>query len=286
MTEYSVLVKEACVARELLWLLAEELAILVHSEDVHVIELFSEASSSDWGVFRLLPVDDEALDLTAGESWTGGTELLRIPCASKTVVIWVLVHDHGLSIDAWVPWGAPERRSLSILELPCIARGVAHQRPEVAVVVVHPSWAVVPAVSLTYRLQVFAGAAAVALVPAPLIDGIAKALIREVGKLGHVGPEEERWRRAPGCAKLDEADIAIWIGGRVGWVSLHLAVAASDFATLRVKHAPRPPFEESMVVLWNLLPSRLDNWGPALRVSSTWVSPLVGELGHVRLHRL
>ena len=47
MTEYSVLVKEACVARELLWLLAEELTILVHSEDVHVIELFSKASSSD-----------------------------------------------------------------------------------------------------------------------------------------------------------------------------------------------------------------------------------------------
>ena len=76
--------------------------------------------------------------------------------------------------------------------MPCIARGVAHQRPEVAVVVVHPNWAVVPAMSLTCRLQVLASAATVALVPALLIDGIAKSLIREVGKLGHIGPEEER----------------------------------------------------------------------------------------------
>ena len=41
--EYSsVLLEEAWVARESLWLLAKELAVLVDSEDLNIIELVSE----------------------------------------------------------------------------------------------------------------------------------------------------------------------------------------------------------------------------------------------------
>ena len=76
----SVLVDEARVAKEPLWLRAKELAVLVDSEDVNVVfELGSETTASG-RLFNLLlivpPVNPEALDLTAGDSLAGGTVLL------------------------------------------------------------------------------------------------------------------------------------------------------------------------------------------------------------------
>ena len=78
----SVLVEEARVAREPLWLRAEELAVLVHSEDVDlVVKLVSETTAFGC-LFNLLliildlPVNPVALDLTAGESLAGGAVLL------------------------------------------------------------------------------------------------------------------------------------------------------------------------------------------------------------------
>ena len=70
-----------------------------------------------------------------------------------------------------------------MLEIPPhVTTCVAGQRIEIAdMVVVHRTGTVVPAVRLTWRLQVPTGAAAVLLVPFPLVDGVAVA----TGGVGH-----------------------------------------------------------------------------------------------------
>ena len=119
-------------------------------------------------------------------------------------------------------------------------------------VVVHRT-TVVPAVCLTWRLQVSAGAAAVLLVPFLLVDGVAIAT-GGVGHRLHLGPQEDRRARSTGEVELDEVSLAMRISGRVFMVGLHPAVAAHHFALLRLYHALIPPFVEDLVVLGDFLP--------------------------------
>ena len=113
---------------------------------------------------------------------------------------------------------------------------------------------VVPAVRLTWRLQMSAGAAAVPVVPSPLIDGVAVALVGEVGQIRHPSPHEDGRARTTARVELNELDRSVRIGGRVGRVGLHPAVAAHHPALVWVLHAPAPPFVEGAVVLCDLGP--------------------------------
>ena len=254
----SVLVDEARVAREPLWLRAEELAVLVDSEDVEVVSKLVSETPAFGRVFNLmlslsnLPVNLVFLDLTAGDSLASGTVLLRvpgirsaggrgrIPPSVHAVVVRALIHDHRFSKDGIA---APERRPIGVLEIPPhVATCVAVERPEITDMVVVPT--VVPAVRLTWRLQMLAGAAAVPVVPFPRIDGVAVGLAG-VGHTVHLSPHEDR--RAG--VELDEVDLAVRISGPVGRVGLHPAVAARHLAVVWVLHAPDPPFVEGAVEL-------------------------------------
>ena len=125
--------------------------------------------------------------------------------------------------------------------MPRVASGVAHKRPQVADVVVEPSRAVVPARSLTRRLQVFASAAAVPVVPAPLIDGVAEFTFRK-RQLFHLGPNKEGRapirRRAADIEELQELYFAKGFSGRVVWVELQFARATFNLAAIWVMLAP------------------------------------------------
>ena len=72
--------------------MAEELAVLLDSEDVHFIELAGEVSASASSAIiscplasivfsscRRFPVDFEALDRAAGDSWAFGAVFARVP---------------------------------------------------------------------------------------------------------------------------------------------------------------------------------------------------------------
>ena len=162
----SVLVDEARVAREPLWLRAEELAVLVDSEDVDVVSKLVSETTASGCVFSLmlslpnLPVNLVALDLTAGDSLAGGTVLLRvpgirsaggwgrIPPSVHAVVIRALIHDHRFSKDGIA---TPERRPIGVLEIPPhVAACGAVERPEITDMVVVRRSTVVPAVRLTW----------------------------------------------------------------------------------------------------------------------------------------
>ena len=232
--------------------------------------------------FLDIPVNPEALDLTAGETLAGGTELLCVPSVAirgKAVVVRALIHNHGLSKDGLA---AEERRPFGVLELPPhMAPCVAIERPEITDVVVEPRGTVVPAVRLTWRLQVFACTTAVSVVPFSLVDGVAVALVA-VGHLCHRSPEKD----GRAWSKLNELDLAVRIASRVGRVGLHPAVAARHSALVWVLHAPIPPLVEELVVVCDGLPCGFGRRYPAIRVIATRVGPLVGELRHVRLDRL
>lgn len=111
-------------------------------------------------------------------------------------------------------------------------------------VVVRGIGTVVPAVRLTWRLQVPAGAAAVLVVPFPLVDGVAVGLVG-VGHIAHLSPHED----GRAGVELDEVDLAVRMSGPVGRVGLHPAVAARHLAVVWVLHAPDPPFVEGVVEL-------------------------------------
>jgi len=142
-----------------------------------------------------------------------------------------------------------------VLEIPPhVATCVAGERIEIAdMVVVRGIGTVVPAVRLTWRLQVPAGAAAVPVVPFPLVDGVAVASVG-VGHLSHVGPQEDGRAHSTAEVELNEVDLSVGISGWVGTVGLHPAVAASNFAQVGVLHAPIPPSKEVLVVLCDFRP--------------------------------
>ena len=205
-----------------------------------------------------LPVNLVALDLTAGDSLAGGTVLLRvpgirsaggwgrIPPSVHAVVIRALIHDHRFSKDGIA---TPERRPIGVLEIPPhVAACVAVERPEITDMVVVRRSTVVPAVCLTWRLQMLAGAAAVFLVPFLLVDRVAVAT-GGVGHLCHVGPQEDGRAHSAAEVELNKVDLAVRISGRVGTVGLHPAVAARHLAVVWVLHAPDPPFVEGVVEL-------------------------------------
>ena len=152
--------------------------------------------------------------------------------------------------------------------------------------VVERRWTVVPAVRLTWRLQVLAGAAAIPVVPFPLVDGVAVAMIRVVGQIVHVSPHEDGRATSTAREELNEMDVAVRISGPVARVGLHPAVAAYHLALLWVLYAPTPPSVERVIVLCDHRPCRLWRRSAALRVTTTRVCPLFGELGIVRLDRL
>ena len=249
----SVLVEEARVAWEPLWLRAEEFAVLVDSEDINVlIKLVSETAA-----LLLLPVNPVLPDFAAGDSLAGGTLLLRVPGirgaggrsthSVHAEVVRALIHDHCLSKDAI---GATERRPLSVLEIPPhITTCIAGERIEIAdMVVVRWIGTVVPAVRLTWRLQVPASAAAVLLVPFPLIDGVTVYTVG-VGHLRHVSPQEDGRGRSTAEVELNQVGLAVRISGRVDSVGRHPAVAAHHSALVWDPHAPTIPFPEEIVVL-------------------------------------
>ena len=85
-----------------------------------------------------------------------------------------------------------------------------------------------------------AGAAALLVVPFPLVDGVAVIPAR-VGHIVHLRPHEDA---------IVGVDLTVRISGRVGRVGLHhLAVALHHFALVWVLHAPEPSFKEQVVVL-------------------------------------
>ena len=132
-----------------------------------------------------------------------------------------------------------------MLEMPPhVATSVAVEPPEITdVVVVRGTGTVVPAVRLTWRLQVPAGAAAVLVVPFPLVDGVAVALVG-VGHIFHLSPQEDGRAASTALVELHEVDLAVRKSGRVGRVGLHPAVAAHHFALVWVLHAPTIPSPE------------------------------------------
>ena len=101
------------------------------------------------------------------------------------------VHTQPWSFQRWNSYA--ERWPFGVLEMPPhVATSVAVEPPEITdVVVVRGTGTVVPTVRLTWILQVLASAAAVLVVPVPLIDRVAKALVRDVGQRGHPSPQEE-----------------------------------------------------------------------------------------------
>ena len=84
-----------------------------------------------------------------------------------------------------------------------------------------------------------AGAAAVPIVPFPLVDGVSVGLVG-VRQIEHLSPHED----GRVGVELDEVDLAVRISGPVGWICLHPAVAADNFALAWVVHAPGPPYLE------------------------------------------
>ena len=100
----SVLTNKASLAREKLWVSAEELAELFDSEDVHVQEFVIREASTFFLIWHLFVIyiwfDDIAPNLTASDSWTGGAVLLRVPGSAGSVVVFLLIHVHCLAKDA------------------------------------------------------------------------------------------------------------------------------------------------------------------------------------------
>ena len=115
------------------------------------------------------------------------------------------------------------------------------------VVVVRGIGTVVPAVRLTWRLQVPAGTAAVPVVPSPLVDGVAVATAG-VWQIGHIGPQENGRASSIAEVELNEVNLAVRVRGRVGTVKIHPAVAAHHFAVVLGIHAKFQPFTEGVVV--------------------------------------
>ena len=157
-----------------------------------------------------------------------------------------LIHNHSFSKDGKA---TPERRPIGRLEIPPHVGTYAVERPEITDMVVVPRGAAAPAVRLTWRLQMPAGAAAVPVVPFLLVDGVAVGLVR-VGHIGHLSPHED----GRAGVELDEVDLAVRIRGLVGRVGLHPAVASHHSALSWVLHAPVPPSVEALVVFCDSLP--------------------------------
>ena len=157
------------------------------------------------------------------------------------MVVRALIYNHGLPKDGIA---AGERRPFGVLELPRAANCIARDLPEIADMVIERRGTVVPAVRLTWRLQVPAGAAAVPVVPPPLVDGVPVAFVGEVGQILHPRPHEDGRAETAARVELNELDLAVRIRGRVSRVGLHPAVAAHHSALVWVLHAPAPPSPE------------------------------------------
>ena len=120
--------------------------------------------------------------------------------------------------------------------------------------VVHGGGTVVPAVRLTWRLQVPAGAAAVLVVaPFLLVDGEAVAR-GGVGQILHPSPHEDGRANATAQVELNEGDVAVWQSGLVGRVVHHFTGATYNSALVWFIHANFQPFTEGVVVLCNGAP--------------------------------
>ena len=143
--------------------------------------------------------------------------------------------------------------------------------------VVEPRGAVVPAVRLAWRLQVLTGAAAVPVVPLPLIDRVAEPLVG-VGQLRHPRPHEDGRATSSAHEELVEVDLAVRVSSRVARVVLQFAVAAHNFAHGWVLKAVAVPFSYVVVVLGDLGPCGLGHRSSALRGTITvFLGPLIGE---------
>ena len=86
MIRSSVLVDKAWLAWEEFWVVAEELAVFVKSEVVHVVLKFTREASTLLG-FSFGSLKGPLPDLTAGDSWTGGAVFLRVPRGAYSIVI-------------------------------------------------------------------------------------------------------------------------------------------------------------------------------------------------------
>ena len=163
----SVLSEPVVLTRHLLWLLTKELTELVWSEllDVLAKELPSELASlvplvvecllvlgGERDVSGGLPHDPVGSDGAAGDSGTSRAPLVRVPCATEAVVIWVLVHGQRLVVDAGVSGRVPQARLVSVLPVPAGLATVGEAAPEVTNVMAPPG--VVPSVSLSLDLHV------------------------------------------------------------------------------------------------------------------------------------
>ena len=173
--------------------MAEELAVLIGSEDFHVFFVFHldvmEASTTFFDLrfkpcsfalaskstisfdrrflsflfrrFQVLPSDFEFHDWAAGDSWSGGTGFERVPGEGDrlTIVIRFFIHDQRFTNNGRSGTGAKECWLTSRLEMPpVIAIRVAFEWPKAANVMI---WvAAVPSVILTRSMQVPPGAAA------------------------------------------------------------------------------------------------------------------------------
>ena len=106
----SVLSEPVVLTRHLHRLLTKELAILVWSEllDVLTEELPSELAplaalvttiGTDCDVVGGSPIDPVGLDGAASDPGTSRAKLVRVPCATEAIVIWVLVHGQRLVVN-------------------------------------------------------------------------------------------------------------------------------------------------------------------------------------------
>ena len=101
----SVLTEHVILKWKLLWLMTEELTILVWSEDVHIIEFVHETSTIivDTSFFNVGGIPDNLVSLyhTAGDSWASRPKLPRVPSprARESEVITMFIHDHGFTKD-------------------------------------------------------------------------------------------------------------------------------------------------------------------------------------------
>lgn len=193
-----------------------------------------------------------------------------MPGVAKTIVVTVLVHDHGLVVDAL---RAVESWLGHVLEGPCEAR-VLIKWPELASVSVRVSR---PPVLLGASLQLSASTAAGFSVPVVLVDGESVSGWAWVRQVIHEAPNEEVRARV----ELIEVEIALWVRSWILRVRLHPAVGSLRsavyvvfaFAVIRTK---------LFVVYSNLV----DTFGLiadfALISAARRLRPVLGEFGEIR----
>lgn len=219
----SVLSEPALLTLELLGLETEELAELLRGEHVDPLSLSLEASATPSARLQLLrlslfPDDEVGSDDTAGDAGPCRAILLGVPRAAEAIVVRVLVNSHRLVEDARLADRGPEAGLLRRLEVPAVG-AEREAAPEVTDVVRRV--VAVPAVRLPGQLVVAASRAAVPAVPRPLVDGqrVASAW---VGQVVHPAPDPDRRCRRG----LPQVIVAVRVGRRIAWVSLHFAIGA------------------------------------------------------------